>query len=168
VDNSLIVGYRYRFWNNETNQWHGWIYTEKEPKKLTTVYQLEPLYRSLDFLAEIDKLKAENERLNQIINTPQSNDFLRAVSIEAEHQRQRWGTKSDKGKTPTDWLWLIGYLAGKAVNAQILGNKEKTEHHIITTAGACENWHLALMGKTDMRPGIDGEAVLDGRAEGKI
>ncbi|MCQ4438569.1 hypothetical protein NO135_26530, partial [Clostridioides difficile] len=66
----------------------------------------------------------------------------------------------DEGKSPADWFWLVGYLAGKALHAHAAGNAEKTEHHIITTAAACANWHQASLGNTDMRPGIDGEAAL--------
>ncbi len=108
------------------------------------------------------ELQAEIDRLNAIINTPQSDDFLRAVSTEAEHQRQRWGSDHDAGKTPADWFWLVGYLAGKALHAHGAGDTTKAEHHIITTAAALANWHLSMFGKTDMRPGIDGEAALTG------
>lgn len=102
---------------------------------------------------DVSRLQAEIDRLNQIINSPQSDDFLRAVSTEAEHQRQRWGSDQDQGKTPADWFWLVGYLAGKALHAHVVGNMEKAEHHIITTAAALANWHLSMFGKTDMRPG---------------
>ena len=97
----------------------------------------------------ITDLQAEIDRLNAIINTPQSGDFLRAVSIEAEHQRQRWGSLHDAGKTPADWFWLVGYLGGKALHAHAAGNIQKAEHHVITAAAACENWHLDMFGKTD-------------------
>ncbi|WP_197962631.1 hypothetical protein [Burkholderia cenocepacia] len=103
---------------------------------------------------EIEKLRAEVKRLNAIINSPQSGDFLRAVSTEAEHQRQRWGSSHDAGKAPSDWFWLVGYLAGKALQAHVAGNIEKAEHHIITTAAALENWHGQMFGRNDMRPGI--------------
>lgn len=113
--------------------------------------------------AQPDPRDAEIARLTAIINTPQADDFLRAVSTEAEHQRQRWSSSHDAGKTPADWFWLVGYLAGKALHAHAAGNTEKAEHHIITTGAACANWHLAVFGKTDMRPGheegIDGAAA---------
>lgn len=105
--------------------------------------------------SEICRLTKEVERLNAIINTPQSNDFLRATSTEAEHQRQRWGSKHDAGKTQADWYWLIGYLAGKALYANLAGDTKKAEHHIITTAAVLLNWHLSMFGGTDMRLGID-------------
>jgi len=110
---------------------------------------------------------SEIERLKSIINTPQSDDFIRAVSIEAEHQRQRWSTTHDSGKAPADWFWLIGYLAGKALHAHASGNVDKAEHHIITTAAACANWHRAMFGKTEMRPGIDDEQALESMVRGK-
>lgn len=96
---------------------------------------------------------AEIERLNTIINTPHGDDFVRAVSIEAEHQRQHWGTEGDAGKTPADWFWLVGYLAGKALHAHASCDLDKSEHHVITTAAACANWHRNMFGKTSMRPG---------------
>lgn len=111
-------------------------------------------------LAEIEALVREVERLNSIINTPQADDFLRAVSTEAEHQRQRWGSDHDAGKMPADWFWLVGYLGGKALHAHAVGDVTKAEHHVITTAAACANWHRAMFGKTDMRPGIDGEVAM--------
>ncbi|WP_208453756.1 hypothetical protein [Burkholderia gladioli] len=110
--------------------------------------------------------QAEIDRLRKIINTPQSGNFLRAVSIEAEHQRQRWSSEHDGGKTPADWFWLVGYLAGKALTAANAGNVEKAEHHVITTAAALANWHLAIFGQTDMRPGIEppaGQGVQGGK-----
>lgn len=119
-----------------------------------------------ELLACINDLRADNkdqtaeiERLHQIIDTPQKNDFLRAVSTEAEHQRRRWGAEHDAGKTPADWFWLVGHLAGKALHAHAAGDTAKAEHHVITTAAALANWHLAMFGKTDMRPGINPERV---------
>lgn len=89
---------------------------------------------------ETEALRADHARLVAIINTPQSGDFLRAVSIEAEHQLRRHGAH-DAGKTPADWYWLIGHLAGKALHAITAGDRAKFEHHLITTAGALKNWH---------------------------
>lgn len=111
----------------------------------------------------ITDLQTEIARLNAIINTPQSNDFLRAVSIEAEHQRQRWSSDHDAGKTPADWFWLVGYLGGKALHSHSDNNIEKAEHHIITTAAALANWHLNMFGNTSMRAGIDGEDALQAK-----
>lgn len=101
--------------------------------------------------ARIEQLEAEVTRLNRIINTPQSNDFLRAVSTEAEHQRQRWGSSHDAEKSPADWFWLIGYLAGKALQAHVANDAVKAEHHLITTAAALANWHRMAFGSQTKR-----------------
>lgn len=121
-----------------------------------------PVAQTLPVVAEKDTRDIEIERLNKIINTPQSGDFLRSVSIEAEHQRQRWRSEHDAGKAAADWFWLVGYLAGKALHAHAAGDLVKAEHHIITTAAALFNWHMAMFGKTDMQPGIDGGIAMQG------
>ena len=83
------------------------------------------------------------------LNFPEVNDFVQGVQREAAHQRQRWGIDDDAGKTDADWFWLVGYLAGKALH-----KPEKQLHHLIACAAAIANWHLARLGKTNMRPGI--------------
>ncbi|WP_404711543.1 hypothetical protein [Sphingomonas sp. MMS24-J13] len=96
------------------------------------------------------------ERLRQeVINTPETADFMDAVPMEAAHQRERWSVDHDAGKSPFDWFWLIGYLAQKAADAAVRGDAEKAKHHTISTAAALANWHAALIG-ADRRfqPGI--------------
>lgn len=108
-----------------------------------------------DLIEPARRLRAEVERLRKEINTPEIVDFVKAVQLEAAHQRERWGTEHDDGKTTADWYWLIGYLAGKALFHLLANNQEKGLHHIITTAAACANWHLHATGvNTLMRPGI--------------
>jgi hypothetical protein len=139
------------------------VATEQNAKGITRFEQSSKHTETADaidaHIAKHAEMAREVARLNAIINTPQADDFMRAVSIEAEHQRQRWGNSHDGGKEPADWFWLIGYLAGKALHAHVSGDTAKAEHHVITTAAACANWHQGLFGKTDMRPGIDGEAM---------
>jgi hypothetical protein len=90
----------------------------------------------------------------QIINTPETADFMAGVPIEAAHQRERWGADHDAGKAPLDWFWLVGYLAQKAATAQMAGDTEKALHHTISTAAALANWHAAISGAdTRMVPG---------------
>jgi hypothetical protein len=103
----------------------------------------------------VEEYRREVLRLTTLINTPELIDFLKAVQIEAVHQRERWGSKRDEGKTAADWFWLLGYLAGKAISADKVGDREKLLHHIITTAAACANWHAQVLGNCDMRPGIE-------------
>jgi hypothetical protein len=99
---------------------------------------------------EVDRLRARVRELEELINTPHTAEFLEAVKLEAVHQRERWGSEHDYGKTDADWFWLVGYLTGKAIH-----KPEKQLHHIITTAAALLNWHAAKTGAdTRMRPGI--------------
>jgi hypothetical protein len=101
-------------------------------------------------------MSAELDRLRVEINTPITDDFVRAANMEAMHQRERWGADHDAGKSPFDWFWLIGYLAQKAADAHMRGDTDKALHHTISTAAALANWHLAISGRdTSMRPGID-------------
>jgi len=106
-----------------------------------------------------DPLVGEVERLRARLNTPEVIHFADGVVVEAAHQRERWGSAHDAGKTPEDWFWLIGYLAGKALAAAIVGNAAKAKHHCISTAAALANWHAALSGENrEMRPGLSEEA----------
>jgi len=102
------------------------------------------------FLADVERLRG----IERLINAPEIMDFIEGVKREAAHQVVRWGSDHDAGKTTADWIWLIGYVAGKAMAADKAGNNEKLMHHIITTAAVCLNWHHAVSGfSTSMRPG---------------
>lgn len=107
----------------------------------------------------MQKKDAEIARLTALLNTPELLDFSAAVQREAAHQRERWGVEHDIGKAPADWFWLLGYLAGKALAAQLAGDESKALHHTISTAAACANWHAAILGQTNMRPGSAKAAV---------
>lgn len=99
---------------------------------------------------EIERIRAE------IINTPETADFMVAVPLEAAHQRERWGSDHDTGKAAEDWVFLVGWLLGKASQALKAGDIEKAKHHTISSGAALANWHAALSGvDTQMRPGID-------------
>lgn len=98
---------------------------------------------------------AETERLSNLLNTPETVDFVKGVQTEAAHQRIRWAQSHDAGKSDPDWFWLIGYLAGKAL-FNPGDSHEKKLHRIITIAAAAANWHRASSGFGDeMRPGIE-------------
>jgi hypothetical protein len=118
--------------------------------------------RALDIAGmfnEAPAVAAEVERLKALLNTPEVEDFVKGAALEAGHQRQRWPSDHDVGKTPFDWFWLVGYLAQKAAAAAVSGDVEKAKHHTISTAAVLANWHLALTGAdTSMRPGIKAPA----------
>ena len=98
----------------------------------------------------VEGLVARVEYLEGRINSPEYDEFLRGVRIEALHQVERWGTEHDKAQRPADWFWLVGYLAGKALHAALQGHARKARHHCISTAAALYNWHCAISG-TDVR-----------------
>ncbi len=92
------------------------------------------------------------EIIAKAINTPEILDFIKAVKIEAIHQRERWGPDHDSDKQAQDWFWLLGYLAGKALAAEKVGDRDKMLHHIVTTAAACANWHAQVLGNSALQP----------------
>lgn len=136
---------------------------------------------------------AEGRRLTALVNTPELLDFQKAVPLEAVHQQERWGSEHDGGKTPADWFWLIGHLASRAlehhkeaerltaalaagakrvsiidetlISDGICLHREKAVHHCITTAAACANWHMAVVGKISMRPGVDPSTIIAAAGE---
>ena len=97
-------------------------------------------------------LKAEIERLTNILNTPSLDPFLDSVKAEASHQIWRWGEEHDNQKEPHDWFWTVGYLAGKALQAHMTGNKTKALHHTISSAAVLLHWHQAIQQQQDFQP----------------
>lgn len=123
-----------------------------------------------DLVARLDAVLA-------IVNRPELIDFPKAVMLEAQHQEVRWGTQDRSGKEPSDWFWLVGHLAGRAlehhkeadrladelvsagihepfVAKQVAYHREKAVHHCITSAAALAHWHANMLGAhTAMQPG---------------
>ena len=93
---------------------------------------------------EIAELRAEVRRLKTIINTPLVEEFFIAVKAEASHQEYRSAEYHDELKKPSDWFWLIGYLAGKALEAHISGDRKRALHHTISSAAVMAHWHQAI------------------------
>lgn len=92
--------------------------------------------------------------LEALLNSAPIADFLESVRVEAAHQVERWGVEQDDGKAPTDWLWLLGYLATKATTSATLGDTKKALHHVVTSAAVLLNWHARLSGHDrGFRPG---------------
>lgn len=111
-----------------------------------------------DIQQERDQALARIAELERLLNTPETADFDKGVPLEAAHQIGRWGPEHDAGKTPADWFWLVGYLAGKCLASHIAGNQEKALHHTISTAAVLRNWHNAIAtGSSVMRPEISAE-----------
>jgi len=91
------------------------------------VHRLRAQFRAIDLALDGEGEVARGEyawtetlgrvrKVMQLLNAPEIIDFAVAVQLEAAHQRARWGSDHDAGKTDADWFWLIGYLAGKALH----------------------------------------------------
>jgi len=79
--------------------------------------------------------------MREILNRAEIDSFIEGVKLEAAHQLTRWGTEQDRNKGPEEWYWLVGYLAGKALQAQRADDEGKFMHHLISTAAVLANWH---------------------------
>lgn len=91
----------------------------------------------------------EIERLHAITDHPENDDFIRGLSIEAEHQARRWGHDHDAGKNGWDWFWTIGFLSQKAAAALQAGDFGKAKHHCISTAALMKNMHRHVAEKEE-------------------
>lgn len=115
-------------------------------------YVLHELGLALEPAVEAE---AELKALLALIDTPQTADWLTAVPLEAAHQIKRWGSDHDRGKEPSDWYWLLGWLGGKALMAVLRGDLEKAKHHTISCGAVLLNWHRRLCGEDlTFQPGI--------------
>jgi len=99
-------------------------------------------------LVYLQNRAAECERLEALVNNPQTDEFLGAVRAEMAHQVERWGEAHDRNKSAQNWFWLVGYLAGKALRAAITGDKPKALHHCVSSAAALGNWFKAVQADT--------------------
>lgn len=97
-------------------------------------------------LLEFTQLEVQVKTLQELVNTPVFEDFTEAVKREGAHQIARWGKAHDRSKSAENWFWLVGYLAGKALRANIDGDREKALHHTISSAAALMQWHAAIKG----------------------
>jgi hypothetical protein len=123
---------------------------EVESTKIADLRRQLTAEREGRMLAEriVDEVRARNRELDQLINTPEIDDFLAGVRLEAAHQVERWGAAHDREKSAENWYWLVGYLAGKALRAAITSNRDKALHHCISSAAALLNWHKAIQRDT--------------------
>ena len=141
---------------------------------LGTGYVRADLYDALQAALDVQgkaliDAKAKYNELHALVNNPHTDEFLQSVNLEAAHQQLRWGCTHSSGKENSDWFWLIGYLAGKAIQPSV--TQDKRLHHVITTAAACLNWHAHLTGQraseVTMRPGLgeDKQSEIDAAIE---
>lgn len=96
-------------------------------------------------------------RLLALTSHPETWNFANGVVSEAAHQEQRWGKETDEGKGPNDWVFLVGYLMGKALEAHKQGDPDRVRHHCVA-AGAVIYHFFRYYGLgdsgTSFQPGI--------------
>ncbi|MNQ88067.1 hypothetical protein D3C85_1033170 [compost metagenome] len=155
-------------WEQISGQWNAHLFVRVAKNSRDDRYPCATLAApAAQQQGELEQLRAERDRLIALIDSPELHDFAKGVTLEAAHQRNRWGSEHDAGKEPQDWFWLVGYLAGKALRAHAVGDTEKALHHTISTAAALNNWHASITGAdTSMRPGVD-PARLNPSAQGE-
>lgn len=142
-------------------------YVDLHPDGTTTIAEHGGLKQELEETRDkLYRATTELRELRALLDTPETEDFDKAVPLEAAHQVKRWSAENDAGKNPQDWFWLVGYLAGKALRSHVDGNQEKAKHHCISTAAALRNWHAHIRsGQSAMRPGISAEKASIGSGE---
>lgn len=123
---------------------------------MSTIYQLEAdLKAANDAILALrgreqawtDQLVERDTKiilLEALINTPEIENFDKAVPLEAAHQVVRWTLAHDDQKSAADWVATIAYLAAKAAMSMATGNWPKAKHHTITIAAVARNWHARI------------------------
>jgi hypothetical protein len=126
-----------------------------DAQQIAHVEDMRKLFSGSEVARALEDQAAEIARLKGLLDTPSIDNFLDGVRLEAAHQTERWSVAHDEGKAAQDWFWLLGFLAGKALQSALRGEHEKALHHTVSSAAALMNWHLHLKGeRTAMRPGI--------------
>jgi len=79
--------------------------------------------------------------LEKLIGSPEIENFLEGVRIEAAHQTDKWGMKDEESKFPHDYALVMDRLKGKQTEAIWTRDSEKYRHHLVTLAAVCFNAH---------------------------
>lgn len=106
--------------------------------------------------SERDEARANLAEASRMWDGPETTYWLEGVRKEAAHQVARWGKDHDDGKDPSDFFWTLGYLGGKALQAELAGDLDKAKHHTISSAALLLNWHARIAKEAkQFRPGIE-------------
>lgn len=79
-----------------------------------------------------------------MLQEPGGEQFVAAMRLEAAHQAMRWGLPEDREKSAENWFWLLGFIGGKALRAQLEGNRQDAMKHTIEAAACLMHWHRAI------------------------
>ncbi len=101
-------------------------------------------HSGIDYFYKNEIIAMMEEYRNQLINTPEVEDFMNGVKIEAVHQTEKWGADHEESKYPHDYSLVLDKLKGKQALAIWDRNIEKYKHHLITMAAVCHNIHRQI------------------------
>jgi len=82
--------------------------------------------------------------LENLINNPEIEDFLKGVKLESAHQIERWGIEKEQSKYPHDYALVISKLVGKLAVDIFDKNTDKYKHHLVTIAAVAFNIHRQI------------------------
>ncbi len=95
-------------------------------------------------LEDCNQIEMLHEFYQEQINTPEIDDFIKAVKVEAAHQTEKWGAEEEAKKYHFDYALVLDKLKGKQAIAIWDRNAEKYKHHLITMAAVCHNVHRQI------------------------
>lgn len=89
-------------------------------------------------------MKEYAKEFEDLINSPEIEDFLKGVRLESAHQTERWGSEQEALKLPHDYALVLDKLKGKQALAIWDKATDKYKHHLITMAAVCFNMHRQI------------------------
>ncbi len=88
--------------------------------------------RGITDLVIDDDTAIKKQVIDELINTPQTENFIEAVKSEMAHHPERWGDESMS--SPGYFQSVISHLIGKLIKSIWDKDGEKFKHHLITIA----------------------------------
>lgn len=82
--------------------------------------------------------------IEKLVNSPEINDFLKGVQLEAVHQVQRWGIENEEASPPHHFILVFAKLLGKMSTDVFDRDVEKFKHHCIAVAAEMHNIHRQI------------------------
>jgi hypothetical protein len=98
-----------------------------------------------NLVLELERVRKERDELLVKINTPEIDDFIEGVKLEAAHQTERWGLEKEENEPPHHYILVGSKLLGKLSVAIFDRDADKFKHHCITLAAVMHNCHRQVV-----------------------
>lgn len=95
----------------------------------------------MNLIEENEYLKKENDRLTELLNNPEIEDFIKGVRLEASHQLERWGIDREESAPPHHFILVFNKILGKMAVDIFNKDIDKFKHHCIAVAAEMHNIH---------------------------